>query len=209
MPSERFYKLPEEKRNRIKDAAMHEFCEAAMENVSINKIVKEAGISRGSFYTYFEDKQDVLRYLLQDAKKNQDEFVKKCIIEQNGDYLKSVYLLLEYSIKYFRDNNFFDFSKNIAIRNGFNPLSDMEEHRNCFKEKEKSEEELVEWIYDHIDRNKYNITSKEIIRAIMIQVHVAIMIAVSKILITPDKKDDAMIQFDAMLTVIKEGVYRR
>ncbi|MDO4439362.1 MAG: TetR/AcrR family transcriptional regulator [Eubacteriales bacterium] len=209
MPSERFYKLPEEKRNRIKDAAMHEFCEVAMENVSINKIVKEAGISRGSFYTYFEDKQDVLRYLLQDAKNKQDEFIKKCMIEQKGDYIKSLYLLLDYSIEYFEENNFFDFSRNIAIRNGFNPILGMEEHKDCFKKNEKSEEELADWIYEHIDKTKYNIASKEIIRALMIQVHIAIMIAVSRILLTPQHKEAAMRQFDAMLTVLKEGVYKK
>ena len=51
MPSERFWRLPEEKRQLIFEKAMDEFVRVPFEKASINQIIQKAGISRGSFYT--------------------------------------------------------------------------------------------------------------------------------------------------------------
>ena len=64
MPKQTFLNLPEEKRNTIITAAINEFAEYGLENASTNRIVANSGISKGSFYQYFEDKQDVFMYLL-------------------------------------------------------------------------------------------------------------------------------------------------
>lgn len=64
MPTERFMRLPEAKKRVILKAAFDEFSRTKMDKVSINRIIQEAEISRGSFYTYFEDKWDLLDYLL-------------------------------------------------------------------------------------------------------------------------------------------------
>lgn len=59
-----FYNLPEEKRRRITAAIISEFSESADEKVSINRIIRRADISRGSFYQYFEDKVDLIEVLM-------------------------------------------------------------------------------------------------------------------------------------------------
>jgi len=64
MPKQTFLNLPEEKRNIIIGAAIDEFAQYGLENASTNRIVANSGISKGSFYQYFEDKQDVFMYLL-------------------------------------------------------------------------------------------------------------------------------------------------
>lgn len=64
MPKQTFLNLPEEKRRLIVSAAIEEFAEYGLENASTNRIVANSGISKGSFYQYFEDKQDVFMYLL-------------------------------------------------------------------------------------------------------------------------------------------------
>lgn len=61
MPTPRFYRLNENKRMQIITAAAAEFAGKPMEKVSINRVIFGAGISRGSFYTYFYDKKDLLR----------------------------------------------------------------------------------------------------------------------------------------------------
>ena len=65
MPTERFYRLPEAKKQVIRQAAIKEFARVPFEKASINQIIQNADISRGSFYTYFEDKQDVVRYIFE------------------------------------------------------------------------------------------------------------------------------------------------
>lgn len=64
MPKQTFINLPKEKRDIILNVAIDEFVEFGLENASTNRIVAKSGISKGSFYQYFEDKQDVFMHLL-------------------------------------------------------------------------------------------------------------------------------------------------
>lgn len=67
MPRPRFEKLPAEKRERILEAAAKEFSAHGYDGASMNRILDEAGISKGAAYYYFDDKADlfataVMRY---------------------------------------------------------------------------------------------------------------------------------------------------
>ena len=61
MPKKTFLKLPPEKQQRILDAAADEFIEYKdqYEKSSVNRIADRAGISVGSIYKYFYDKDDL------------------------------------------------------------------------------------------------------------------------------------------------------
>jgi len=76
MPKQTFLNLPEEKRNTVINAAIDEFAEYGLENASTNRIVANSGISKGSFYQYFEDKQDVFMYLLTVLEREKVEYFK-------------------------------------------------------------------------------------------------------------------------------------
>jgi AcrR family transcriptional regulator len=76
MPKQTFHNLPEEKRGKIINAAIEEFAEYGLENASTNRIVANSGIAKGSFYQYFEDKQDVFRHLLTVLEREKLEFFK-------------------------------------------------------------------------------------------------------------------------------------
>lgn len=64
MPTTTFFNLPPPKRERLIRAAMAEFSRKSFGDASINRIIQDAGISRGSFYQYFADKSDLFRYVL-------------------------------------------------------------------------------------------------------------------------------------------------
>lgn len=76
MPKQTFLNLPEEKRTSIANAAIEEFAEYGFEASSINRIVANSGISKGSFYQYFEDKMDVFKYLMDVIAKEKTEYYK-------------------------------------------------------------------------------------------------------------------------------------
>ena len=61
MPKATFLQLPDEKKNKIIKAAKKEFERVPFEQTSIKNIVEDAEIARGSFYQYFESKEDLLR----------------------------------------------------------------------------------------------------------------------------------------------------
>ncbi|MCC6603982.1 MAG: TetR/AcrR family transcriptional regulator [Anaerolineae bacterium] len=64
MPKETFFNLPEAKRQRLIDLALAEFAENDYDTASISRIVAQACIAKGSFYQYFENKEDLYTYLL-------------------------------------------------------------------------------------------------------------------------------------------------
>ena len=63
MPKDTFNNLSDEKKNRIFNAAVQEFSAVRFSEASLNKIVKAAGIPWGSFYQYFNDKEDIYLYM--------------------------------------------------------------------------------------------------------------------------------------------------
>jgi AcrR family transcriptional regulator len=73
MPTATFRRLPAEKRNRIFRAAVREFSRSHFPEASINRIVKDAGIPRGSFYQYFTGKEDIFVYVLEEISREKLE----------------------------------------------------------------------------------------------------------------------------------------
>ncbi len=85
MPSERYFKLSDDKQQRIVEASMDEFIASGMHDASINKIIKDADISRGSFYTYFIDKTDLFEYIFGMLKKSATKSILQEVDKQGGD----------------------------------------------------------------------------------------------------------------------------
>lgn len=89
MCTETFLRLPEEKRRRFLDAAWEEFTKARFSDVSINQIVRRAGIPRGSFYQYFSDKENLLAYLLEEVRNRIKEEYRRVLRDNGGDIFQS------------------------------------------------------------------------------------------------------------------------
>lgn len=90
-----FYNLPEEKRQRIIKAIVDEFSSSSTEKVSINRIVKSAKISRGSFYQYFDDKVDLVEVLTKSFIDLSIEGANKALAISNGDIFYTYEKLFE------------------------------------------------------------------------------------------------------------------
>ena len=62
MPTSTFFNLPPEKRERLLAAARAEFARVSLAGASVNRIIRQAGIPRGSFYMYFADKEELRQF---------------------------------------------------------------------------------------------------------------------------------------------------
>ena len=85
MPTGTFFRLPEEKRMRLMESAWEEFTHISYADVSINKIIQAAGIPRGSFYQYFDGKEDLFFYLLDDVRNHFIQALKSLLLDVDGD----------------------------------------------------------------------------------------------------------------------------
>lgn len=95
MPKQTFYKLPQEKQERILAAAKREFTQVRYSDASINQIIRDAGIPRGSFYQYFEDKKDIFLYFLQGYRAEILQGFSQVVKEMSGDFLKALDLFID------------------------------------------------------------------------------------------------------------------
>lgn len=96
MPTETFMKLPQEKKNKILQAAKEEFTRVPFEQTSIKNIVEGAEIARGSFYQYFTSKEDLLQYMMKDDKDKLDNFIRKKLQESKGDIFEAYLAIYDY-----------------------------------------------------------------------------------------------------------------
>lgn len=64
MPKETFFNLSQEKKDNLFYAAYKLFINNRYEDVTIRDLVREANIPIGSFYRYFEDKDDLYIYMI-------------------------------------------------------------------------------------------------------------------------------------------------
>lgn len=90
MPKPTFYNLAESKKKVLMEAAEAEFSRVALSEASIANIVKMAKVPRGSFYQYFEDKEDAYFFLLEEhAKRRQINFIT-FLKQTNGDIFETM-----------------------------------------------------------------------------------------------------------------------
>jgi AcrR family transcriptional regulator len=62
MPTQTFFNRSESKQERIMAAIIKEMGARSYEHINLSNIIKDASISRGSFYQYFKDKEDMYQY---------------------------------------------------------------------------------------------------------------------------------------------------
>lgn len=115
MPTQRFLNLPKDKREKIEYTAIREFSEKPLFEVSINQIIKKADISRGSFYTYFKDKEDLLQYLLQDFRQKCRNWVIQNLEINNGDLFRAARNAMTELMDHGKEQRNFEFYKNILL----------------------------------------------------------------------------------------------
>ena len=96
MPSNTFLNLPEDKQNRLMDAASREFSAKPYNEASINKIIQEAGIPRGSFYMYFQDKEELFRYLVRGYVEQLLMVLEEALLREGGDVFAAMRALFDY-----------------------------------------------------------------------------------------------------------------
>jgi TetR/AcrR family transcriptional regulator len=81
MVKQGFLNLTADEQSRIIDAALDEFAEKDFETASLNNIITNAGISKGSMYHYFANKEDLYLYLIDRVLEAKEIFLKQTLAE--------------------------------------------------------------------------------------------------------------------------------
>lgn len=98
-----FYNLPDEKRKKIIDVTRKEFLKGNKQKITINTVIKNAGISRGSFYQYFDDKLDLVELVADDMTSRMVEYIRDELSQNGGDLFELPIRLFDLMTKNTRD----------------------------------------------------------------------------------------------------------
>jgi TetR/AcrR family transcriptional regulator len=101
VPRQTFFNLPREKRQRIAELAVDEFARQSYAKFSISRFVAGAGIAKGSFYQYFEDKLDLYRWILFDHVAAQKlAFLRAHPPPEGADFFDQLEHIFLFAIKF-------------------------------------------------------------------------------------------------------------
>lgn len=98
-----FRNLDEVKREKILDAARNEFCNAPLSNARISRIISAAGISRGSFYQYFDTLEDLEKVILEDIRERKKKFFRDSFASAKGDLFEAFTAIFDSEYDFFSD----------------------------------------------------------------------------------------------------------
>lgn len=145
----KFEKLNSNKQKIIINAAMNEFVQNGFENASTNEIVKDANISKGSLFNYFNSKRDLYLYLMEYSIQIIEKLYQKIDFNETEIFkrIEDIGLVkLNIQLKY---PKVFDFLASIVHE-------ESSQVKNIVKQKvDTIQEQGIKQIYKNIDYSKF------------------------------------------------------
>lgn len=93
------------KKEQIIQAARELFHQFGFKKVSMDEIAKKAGVTKKTIYMYFNSKEDLLKYFIQEEISNMEKIVQK-VEEQNLDFFETVNQAIYEILQYRKHQNF-------------------------------------------------------------------------------------------------------
>jgi len=202
LPKDTFLNLPQKKRTKIIDAIKSEFARVPFDKVSINKIVQDADISRGSFYMYFDDKKDMLIYILSNYHDEIKSIIKESFKQSSGDIFIVFSDILKFTAEFGTTKENIDFCMNI-----FADQTVQNDILLQFSSRDR-EKDNFDWLKQYVDTKNLNLLSSNDIYD-MIDILVSItQKATVDIFLHIEEKDEILERYENKVTILKRGMLK-
>lgn len=203
MPKQTFFNLSEEKKQTLIKAAQKEFSRVSLSEASVANIVKDAGIPRGSFYQYFEDKEDLYFYLLDNhAKESQQRFLS-CFKKNNGDLFTSMSEMFQTMLEELDAKDLQSFYRNIFLN-----LDYRTEKAFLNSVKFNSFNKQYDEIKHVINSDNLNATNNEELMHI-VQIVVSVMVQNFVLKFAKELSNEQLIRnYQIQIDLLKRGFYK-
>lgn len=150
MPTPLFWGLNTEKQQNIFMAGVSEFAEYGYENSSTNRIVKKAGISKGSLFKYFPTKEDFYFYVLDEITAELNSSLEGKINTLSTDLFQRI---VEYSVLEFSWYILYP-EKSKMIVKAFTK-NDTDIYKKTVLKYDNREQEIYYWFLQDIDTTQF------------------------------------------------------
>ena len=203
MPTKTFLNLPEEKQKNLITASEKEFSKKDFSSSSINQIIQDAGISRGSFYMYFKDKEDLYFYVLERHLMKIYQELLQYIDLHHGDFIAAFDEMHERIIvSCLKEDQSF-------IKNVFLNMRFATEKKMIQKPPEDVIRKNCQELLAHIDRTLYNYEESEALLDAFSLVMLITMSSVVYTLMNPEKRKRKKENYDRRLESSRSGMLRK
>lgn len=200
MPSKTFYNLSREKQQKIIDASKKEFSENLYQDVSLNQIIKNSNIPRGSFYMYFTDKEDLYFYLLDEYKANLEKTIIKTLNNNKGEIFSTFENLFTILSNNITKNNNSGFVKKVFLNMNYLIANQLL--------RKKPNKMLEEYLYDYVNKD-YLVIKNEC--DILNLLHIIIMLLMDNLTKSVNEMVDSNIikkYYNEQLNLLKSAFYK-
>lgn len=160
MPSQTFFHLSGEKQETILRAAQREFGRVPYGEASINRIIQNSNIARGTFYLYFEDKEDLYFHLLDHYKELYLDTIIEEITKKKGDFIQGVIALYDRIVVYCEKNREDHFFQNVFLNMRYSM-----EKKYAKKEPPIFAKEFQSRLMDAINHDLYRLSGTDLFEA--------------------------------------------
>lgn len=198
-----FYNLPYEKRKRITDAVIKEFMERPKEKVSINRIIKTAEISRGSFYQYFDDKVDLIEIITKTMFEESSNKAKEILKLSCGDLFVMYIKMFDYFGDYSSQKQTMKIMRNIV--DSFKANDDLvsEYLKNRFNIALTNNE-----IYLMVDRQNLKFQDNESVKCLIEILTQVLKNAIFDVFVAGSDREEVRERLIKKIDIIKQGAVK-
>jgi len=203
MPSQTFYNLPEEKKNQIFDAAIKEFSIHEFSKASINQMIKDAGIPRGSFYMYFEDKKDLVDTILSSYLEGFKEAIRIHLLSSDGSLYEVLMGVHEYLYHLYEEKSNKNFVKNMIfyMQSEFDKPNDLRPKQPL----KRSMRKLIPFL----NKDQFKIQEEEFIISVLDISFATLKSVLHNSFVHEYTYDQSKEQFISYLEIIQNGYLRK
>ncbi|WPP09839.1 TetR family transcriptional regulator [Pediococcus inopinatus] len=167
MPKATYFNLNKEKKARLMQAAQHEFSRASLGEVSVSAIVEDAQIPRGSFYQYFENKEDLYFYFLGNLMTDMEQHFFDMLEKTHGDIFKSMKYFFDFAVGEITEGPNADIFKNVGSndfqRDHHSKHFGKDHHKHPFFQSMQAVEDKISKM---VDRSKLRINNDAELKAL-------------------------------------------
>ena len=200
MPKSTFYNLNKDKKEKIKKAIRNEFSKNPLSKASISNIIEEAQIPRGSFYQYFEDKEDALKYILDEVAQKERKKIIDILNRNSGDIFKTSIESFDYIINKSIKEKDIQFFKNIVQEIKEDNIDFQLPIRNNFKST------VEKW---NINTESLNIKSEEDLKYILKILFIVTKTQIMDVILKRTSKEKSRENLIKQIQILKEGMTKK
>jgi len=101
-----FFNLPKEKQNKIIETAIQEFAARGYQKASINHMITNLGIAKGSMYQYFDNKESLFLFIFEYGIHLVKDNIRKAekSIQQDYDVFMKIRLFFSSAIEFVKNH---------------------------------------------------------------------------------------------------------